>query len=247
MNNILQTYNAISLDEIQRVKLMKRVDTKFVITKDELLSFLPLLTNFYDVLEINNERNLEYRTQYYDTEDYQMYTLHHNGKRNRHKIRIREYVSSNKLFLEVKFKNNKQQTIKNRIVTQKSELEGCEKETNFIENYTDYKFDEIEKKSANSFYRITLAHKTKIERVTIDTNIKFYSTFKNKIHLNNLSIIEIKQEKFNINSEFMQLLKNNGIRQMRVSKYCTATSLFNSDLKYNRFKRKLLHINKLVS
>lgn len=247
MTEILNTYNSITLDEIQRVKLMKRIDTKFIIEEKKLFSLLPLLTDFYEIMEINGVKNLRYNTFYYDTPNFEMYLLHHNGKKNRHKIRVREYIDSKTNFLEVKFKNNKRQTIKNRIPIDELEIKNDDYIRNFLLKYSGYRYEEIEKKTTNSFKRITLANKKLMERVTIDTDISFKTEGKPRVSLNNFCIIEIKQEKFNINSEFMQLLKQNSIRPMRVSKYCTGTILLNPEIKSNRFKRKILTINKLTA
>lgn len=247
MKEILHTYNAISLEEVQRAKLMRRVDSKFIITKQQLHYYLLNLTNFYDVMQINGEQNLTYRTLYYDTPNFEMYTLHHNGKKNRYKIRIREYSETNTFFLEIKFKNNKSQTHKKRIEVDKNKNSFSKKEEEFIDQNSNYSIDNLEKKLSNTFNRITLVHKTDIERITIDTDIKFCSLGGKIIELDNLCIIEVKQEKFNINSKFMQLLKKEGIRQLRVSKYCTATTILNPELKNNRFKNKILAINKLTA
>ena len=56
----------------------------------------------------------DYKSLYYDTEDWKFYLDHHNGRVNRNKIRFREYVGSKLTFLEIKLKNNKGKTIKKR-------------------------------------------------------------------------------------------------------------------------------------
>ena len=43
----------------------------------------------------------------------------------------------------------------------------------------------------------------------------------------------------------MKLIKENGVRPMRVSKYCVGAKLLYPELKNNRFKQKHLHINKI--
>jgi len=239
MEDVINLYKPISLKQMDRVKLMKRVDTKFIISKNKLSFLLSQLQSYYDVLEINNKRNLPYKTNYYDTEQFQMYILHHNGKKNRYKIRYREYSVSDTSFLEIKFKNNKSKTIKKRIPTTVQKFSGSDIENNFISDYSPYNFHNLELKTSNSFNRITLAHKYNHERITIDNDIKFCSSDNKQMSLNDLCIIEIKQKRFDLNSEFMQLLKANHIRPKRLSKYCIATTLLNPSLKNNRFKEKL--------
>jgi hypothetical protein len=57
-----------------------------------------------------------YLTLYFDTESFDNYIAHHNGKRPRFKIRMRKYVSSGFSFLEVKEKDNR--TARSRSVCQ---------------------------------------------------------------------------------------------------------------------------------
>ena len=52
---------------------------------------------------------------YFDTDDYEMYRMHHAGRTVREKIRVRTYLDSLDTFLEVKNKNNHGRTKKKRI------------------------------------------------------------------------------------------------------------------------------------
>jgi hypothetical protein len=96
----------------------------------------------------------------------------------------------------------------------------------------------------NTFSRITLVHKTDQERVTIDFNLIFADT-KNKIDLKEPIIIEVKQSGLNRNSYISTLLRANQIRPQRLSKYCIGCILLDNTLKYNRFKERLLELNKI--
>ena len=111
----ISLFEPISLSEMDSVKLMNRSDTKFVFSNQTLLQTLPKLQGYYRVLEIENIRLSSYQSLYYDTEDFQFYHQHHNGKTNRNKVRYREYIDSGISFLEIKHKNNKGKTIKKRI------------------------------------------------------------------------------------------------------------------------------------
>ena len=84
------------------IKLMNRTDTKFVATLEQLNNFLLAVQGKYYIQEHNNTRIASYHTVYLDTADYIMYTLHHNGKTRREKIRVRTYLDSKDTFLEVK-------------------------------------------------------------------------------------------------------------------------------------------------
>src|ERR1700749_1249511 len=100
---------------MDRVKLMNRTDTKFTFTSAQLEMVLSEVLENYFILEVDGKRISRYRTLYYDTFNYNLYTKHHNGELNGYKIRHRTYVESEIGFLEIKFKNNKGRTIKDRI------------------------------------------------------------------------------------------------------------------------------------
>ena len=243
ITNILSTFSPISLEEMDAVTLMNRSDTKFVFHQSVLMQILPKIKQYYHVLMINDIRLNQYRSLYYDTEEFSFYQEHHNGKANRSKVRFREYIDSKVCFLEVKQKNNKGKTIKKRTKV---------KEISEALNKEDYKFveevlgKEIQLKQShwNSFSRATLVHKHQVERLTIDLKLEFYDD-KSTGELENVVIAEVKQEKKSRASDFIRLIKEEGVHPFKISKYCIATSTLNKHLKNNRFKKKFLHLNKI--
>ena len=54
---------------------------------------------------------------------------------------------------------------------------------------------------------------------------------------------------FSINSksDFIQILRNFKIPEMRFSKYCMGMMKVHKEIKHNRFKPKLLQINKILA
>lgn len=242
---IVNKFNPISLAEMDSVKLMNRIDTKYVVSASRLAGLLDEAKEYYRILEIDNQRELLYKTTYFDTKDSKMYTAHQNGKLNRYKIRTREYVVSKIHFLEVKFKNNKGRTVKDRVKRVEGALSFKDAETLFLEGAAPFSVDDLAPKLWNKFIRLTLVHHEAQERITIDYNLSFKNEKGKEIELLKLSIIEVKQDKYTADSDFLQILKKNQIYEMRVSKYCTGSALLYPKLKYNRFKEKLMTINKL--
>ena len=112
---LLNDLQKVSLDELDTVSLLDRKDTKFVFNQIDLPHILEKLKPFYRILEINNDRVYTYDTTYFDTDDFRFYVQHHNGSRNRFKVRFRKYSSNKKSFFEIKIKNNKDRTIKKRL------------------------------------------------------------------------------------------------------------------------------------
>jgi len=239
---IVKKFEGTSLSEMDEVKLMNRTDTKFVIKRALFNEFLPLLKNHYKCLEILGNRINSYETLYYDHPNFQFFLDHHNGKGNRFKVRIRNYVESKLYFLEIKNKY-KGRTLKKRIKVDDFELELKEKSKGFINDVIGQQTD-LEAKLWNSFGRITLVNNVEKERLTLDLNLTF-EWKDNKVVYDHLVIAELKQENVNRNSVFYSLMKQNGIGPYSISKYCVGAVSLNPTLKYNNFKDKLLLIDKL--
>ncbi|GAB4252763.1 MAG: polyphosphate polymerase domain-containing protein [Vicingaceae bacterium] len=248
--NILNNFTKISIADLDRVKLLNRTDTKFVFTHQQLLDVLPEIKDYYNILYINNSFENNYKTLYYDTPDFIMYLNHHNGKKSRTKIRFRQYLESKLNYFEIKNKSNKGRTIKHRKPINYTQILLTEEEQEVIVATANIKSNKLEPKIWNEFTRLTFAHKTKNERLTIDLNLRFtdYQNPERQFELKNIVIAEVKQEKLNIQSEFIQALKKRHIRMNGFSKYCTAVALlFAKNVKTNNFKEKLLFVNKLMN
>ena len=248
LNSALLQLSPISLKELDRVKLQNRTDTKFVFNANLLPAILTEISAFYSILEIDGKRTNSYKTLYYDTKDLRSYIQHHNGKANRIKVRFRKYIESDLNFLEVKFKNNKGRTIKARTKKNKIETNTSADSKQFIldHSHSFFKGDELTPVLWNNFTRLTLAHKTLNERLTIDLNLGFESFNKDySKNIDHIIIAEVKQEKASVNSDFIRVIRKRHIRKSSMSKYCVGTALLNKDLKQNNFKERILKINKL--
>ena len=246
LESILSKYPVITLNDMKEVKLMNRTDTKFITTCSVLMNILWQARNDYMIQNVNCCLNSSYSTTYYDTDDCSMFMDHHNGKSTRHKIRIRSYIGSNLMFLEIKSKNNKGRTDKKRI---EIDCPGITSnyEKDFIAANSPYPPLMLRKRLVNRFNRITLVNIEKTERVTIDTNIQFYNSCTEKeCKLNNLVIIELKRDS-ECYSSVMKILNDNRVHPSGFSKYCIGSAITNPDLKQNRFKMKLHYINKLLT
>ena len=242
---IVNQFEPISLVDMGRAELMERSDLKFAITYSDLLSLLPLLTDDYRVLEIRDKRLFEYDTLYYDTADYLLYRMHHNGKMNRFKVRRRTYVDSDINFLEAKIKNNKGVTNKVRI--------KCERDVDFHDHLvSEFLFEHLNVDCRNlipsiniNYNRIALVNKHTIERVTIDLGLT-YSVDGKRSTYNNLVIIEVKSDGKS-NSLFKRLLRDSNKKPVSLSKYCVGMYLLEVNEKRNNFKKQVLKINKLIA
>lgn len=244
IKELLDPFEPITLQEMDRVKLMNRMDTKFAFRFSDLNTLLPLLTLNYRVLTIEGTNTPHYESLYFDDERFSFFRDHHNGKGDRFKVRIRKYVESNLFFLEVKHKI-KGRTDKKRIVTDQFNEVLPESDLAFVQNELQANKNLVPT-MWNSFQRITLVSKTENERLTLDFNILFEKDGVKK-SFKQLVIAELKQEDLNRNSVFYQLMKEQRIRPYRLSKYCLGSvEIYGEDkLKFNRFKKKLLYLKKI--
>ena len=231
---------------MDNVKLLDRQDTKFVFNQIHLPLILDKIKPFYRILEINNERVFTYDNTYFDTDDFLFYNQHHNGNKKRFKIRSRKYSSSNQSFFEIKIKNNKDRTVKKRLPIDGINKYLGEQEKDLVSEIIGLPPNQITPKLNVQFSRITLTDNSFNERLTIDTNISAKNGSGSKI-FNQLVISEIKQKKYDPKSDFIQILRNLKIQEMRFSKYCMGMLHVNKEIKYNRFKPKLLRINKILT
>jgi hypothetical protein len=147
---------------------------------------------------------------------------------NRFKIRHRTYIESEIGFLEVKFKNNKGRTIKERI--KKNEVPQIWDEASeiFLNSKLPFESKSLKPVVWINYKRITLVSKTTAERVTIDLDMEFIGN-NNKVDLSKLVIAEVKQDNKK-QSVFIDAMKHYHIREGSLSKYCMAIACSDSRL-----------------
>ena len=246
MTDLINTFAPISLEQMSGVKLMNRTDTKFITTTDRLRLLLHMACNDYYVQEIDGGRNLEYDTTYFDTTAFDMYNQHQWNHTNRQKIRFRTYCVSGLQFMEVKTKNNHGRTKKKRMEVTDMNLAEQAK-SDFIGKHLRYGVDTLQPALNNHFSRITLVNKAKTERLTIDSALRFHNIVSGvDKDMGDLVIIELKRDGL-VYSPVLEMLRQLRIHPHGFSKYCMGSALTNPDLRVNRFKRKLIEINKILT
>jgi hypothetical protein len=241
--NSIKQFQSVTLKELDSVKLQNRIDSKYILTKQQLVEVLDGICQDQFVLEIDDNRIFSYQTVYFDTPDFQFYRDHHNGCINRVKVRSREYIESNLCFYEIKRKLFGTRTDKQRKVIPTIYHEVPVEDYNLIQ-YKRLDNKPIVEKLSNSFKRITLTNKKFTERITIDLEINF-DNGKKHIELPNLVVIEVKQGKTDVFSNTIQVLKRLRIHESSFSKYAIGVSLLEENIKHNNFKPILLKLNKI--
>lgn len=256
ISHILQTFEPISLAQMESVKLMNRIDTKYAVPMAVLPHILEAAKADYFVQEIDGKRIATYDTMYYDTDTLDMYVRHHDRQLVRQKIRVRQYVDSDLTFLEIKRKNNKGRTKKKRIsvpgfeITAETFGEGKRSMLSvedFIAAKSRYKWSDISPHLWTKFHRITLVNKAKTERLTIDMDLVWDNIVSGeKKTFPELVIIELKRDG-NMPSKMTHIMLDLRQHPLKISKYCIGTALTTPEIKKNRFKAKIRRIEKMLN
>lgn len=243
---LLSRFESHGLGDIDKANLMHRVDTKYLLPISDLKQLLPLLTPSYNVLEIGNSRLFSYQSTYYDTSGLEFYRMHHNGKKNRFKIRLRRYLDSGDQYVEVKHKTNKSVTHKDRVLLNSSH--GNRKRINELVSIPfGASRPPLFKSLICSYERIALADEKNCERLTLDLNL----SFKNPKHSHSeqshqVLIAEVKRENEKVPSVFSDLMDMFRQKPVSFSKYCIGCALIHSNrIKTNRFKPTLMALDRM--
>jgi hypothetical protein len=246
LTNVLQNYNTVSLEEIDSVKLMDRVDRKYTLPLYTALELLQEAQKHYAVLDVDGYRLSPYISQYYDSPDYSFYYDHHSKKAHRYKIRHRFYESSKLSFFEIKCKDNKGRTTKSRVRDYENNAAVFdEKSIEFIKQKTGVDATTLSTVLGIKYNRVTLVNHNFTERVTMDFELKFNDS-DTDFDYGAVVIIEIKQDKLSA-SPILNLLKQDKVPALGISKYCLGMITLKQNLKFNSFKPKLHLLRKFTN
>jgi len=247
IGDLIDGFEPISLEQMKDIRLMNRVDTKYVTNTGALARILALAQSKYYMQQTDAIRSSHYTTDYYDTDDLNMYTIHHDGRSTREKIRVRSYADFDLSFFEIKKKNNKKKTSKKRIPVHDGYSVCGPEISDFMERHSRYSPQSISPSLSNDFYRLTLVNHDKTERVTIDYDLKFTNPRTSLSRsLTDIVIVEVKRDG-NTFSPIRDILRQCRVMPVSISKYCIGQAVTNPAIKRNRFKAKLKMMDKLTN
>lgn len=246
----LEALRPITLEEMDSVKLLNRIDSKYLTKESTLLAILAdAAAAGYRALLAEGCKISPYSSIYYDTAGLRMFYDHHNRRLVRQKVRTRVYVNSGDAFLEIKRKNNKGRTKKKRMSIPKANMMNFAVDpvaADFLAQKSWFTAPELSPVLETAFRRITLVNPAMTERLTIDTSLEFQN-FRtgHKTTLQDAVIIELKQDG-RAASQMKNILLDHRVKPVRVSKYCIALTLTDPSAKTGRFKRKVRAIEKTI-
>lgn len=243
MEDSLAVFTKLQLHEVPKDALMERIDRKYVFHESRIEELLEGLHPHYNLVEAAGSVFAPYHSQYLDTEDFEIYNRHHRGFKNREKVRFRMYPKTQTSFLEHKLKSNKGRTSKLRIPTS-SDFNLDKEATSFLnDQLQNYKPHQLKPSAIVDYTRLGFISKDGDERFSIDFNISA-SMGDAEENFGSVAILEVKQGR-HTNTPVVSKMRNSGLREVSMSKYCLSLSLLKPDLKSHFFKVALRRIRKI--
>jgi hypothetical protein len=224
--------------------LQERVDRKYVIRRDLFHGVANQLTDGYYVMELEGKRHLRYDTVYFDTHELLCYRSHLQGRRLRFKVRSRRYRDSRTCVFELKYKNARGRTFKERIDYPWQRHGTIDREaTGFVAAslLRHYKMDfksQLYRALDVSFSRVTLVNPTAEHRITCDFDVTFRTVEGGEAQLGSEYLILETKGDFAPSSADL-LLRRLGQRPVNCSKYCVGLASSDHRVKTNPFRRIL--------
>ena len=254
MQALLKDFTPVSLDETNRLaKMLSRVDNKYVVNYEQFGTLLNSLRDRYAVLEIEGRHEFQYASCYYD-DNFGCYFEHHQARRQRFKVRTREYVNSGLMFFEVKLKGMRGMTNKHRtkcdtLIMPRIAGEHLEMLNDlYSSHYSKEMPFKLRPALIVDYSRCTLVALTGGERVTIDFDLRFElpNSGDTPVRIgHNFIIVETKSADGRGYAD--SSLKQLGVRKAnKCSKYCIGVNLTGEVTKNNLFLNTIRHVRRNI-
>lgn len=238
---LVTPFRPISLAQLNATSAMlERLDNKYVIRQSALREAIAELSRHFDILEIEGKRDFSYQTCYFDDAKLSSYFDHHQGRRQRCKIRVRKYADSQTCFIEVKLKDKRGITVKKRL---EHPFDGYGVLDDRAMAHIQSAYGELYGREFNpvlqpvleiSYQRVTLTAKDGGERMTIDSGLVFSGA--DRAHSINDSIFIVETKSGNGNGIADKILR--GLHQhptIHCSKYCIGAAVLQFVNRHNNF------------
>lgn len=220
-------------------ELMTRTDRKYALSLNQAHTVVSLL-NQHSVVTVEDRVFSRYESVYYDTPQFQSYFDAAGSRRHRFKVRARTYLDSNTTLLEVKTKDGRGRTIKERIPVHQearehltSELRGYVAETLSTRGVleTSRIVENLVPTLKTTYQRATLLAPDG-SRSTLDIQLECEHK-ENRARYQDLVLLETKS--LTSATELDRSLWRAGIRPVSVSKYATGLAALVPDLPHNKW------------
>lgn len=235
-----------------KAAMLERLDNKYVVQGPVLAQAVAEFAALFDVLEIDGQRAFTYETCYFDDPERRSYHDHHQGRRQRMKVRVRRYVDAGLCFLEVKLKDKRGITVKKRMPYDAANAERLDDAAmahvrRCHEALYGRPFErELEPVLRMRYRRATLVAREGGERMTIDSDIRFLAGPDEFGPPPGVFILETKSAHGNGLADAI-LRRHHQHPTNGCSKYCVGMSVTGAVQKYNRFRPALRKLGALAT
>lgn len=239
----IQDFSPVSLDELVReAELLTRFDRKYLLPAESAAALLGDLDPRSRVLEIDGIRAFAYDSVYFDTTDHLAYRLTAHKHRHRFKIRTRNYLDTGTGFLEVKTKDGRGNTVKQRIRWDPADRSRLTPEGHrfAVERLRPHGHDRVVERlrpSLTNRYRRTTLLLPCGSRATFDTDLHWIAGDGREVRLHDYIIVESKSA--NRASDLDRSLWRSGHRPSAISKFGIGTAALHPELPRNKWSRAL--------
>ncbi len=235
------SFDPISLSQLNaRAAMLERLDNKYIVTQEVLEAGSALLADAFDVLDIRGVRAFAYDTCYFDNVGLNSYYDHHQGRRRRCKVRLRRYRDAGLCFVEVKLKDKRGVTIKQRLPYDDG---GCNRLDDVAMAHVSDAFEGLYGQAfahilqpviEMSYRRITLVAKQGGERMTIDSDIVFRDGNVVRVIAPQMFVLETKSARGNgLADKVLRVLHAHPMNAC--SKYCVGMAALGKVRTVNHF------------
>lgn len=233
-----------------KAAMLERLDNKYVVRGPALQAIVADLARSFDVLEIDGQRSFTYETCYFDDPDLRSYFDHHQGRRQRMKVRVRRYVEAALCFVEVKLKDKRGMTIKKRMPYAPEKF-GMLDEAALAHVRRSHEavygrpFERaLAPVLSMSYRRTTLVAREGGERMTIDREIRFQGGEGPQGPSDDVFIVETKSAHGHGLADVV-MRRHHQHPTHACSKYCVGMSVTGAVSRYNRFLPALRRLGTL--
>lgn len=231
----LAGYARVTPELLASRALQQRVDSKFLLTRRQLVAVLATLTPSCALLASPGQWWGTYRSVYLDTPELRLFHDHRRGRRRRFKVRLRHYLDRRLSYLEVKLKGRPGLTAKRRRRLDYGASELAAADWQFIADAIAPEQVALGPVMTVTYQRITLVGVSAVERVTFDLGLTVADE-RGEHSFGDAVIAEVKQPRFDVTTPAVSALRAVGARKARASKYCLGLMALRSDLRANRLQ-----------
>ena len=220
--------------------LQTRRDRKYLVPAGTAAELVARLRDSARILEIDGRRTFEYESVYYDTPDLTSYLSAARRRPHRFKVRTRTYLDSGLSLLEVKTRDGRGRTVKERVGHEAagSPRLGPE-ECRFLAGHPQVAdaAPALRPVLVNRYARSTLLLAEGAGRLTIDQGLVAATADGLGVTLRDTVVVETKSA--GAAGAADRILWKLGVRPTRISKFCTTLAAMRPDLPANRWTQAL--------